>query len=198
MLKALARRFFPEFSAASRAAAHPPGGEFPTLEMTAQMLTAPSALMQLTLAEARVVVRYMRPKRMAQGTVFIREGDESNTDFMALILEGEVLVETIVVSRIQPMTVSVLGPGSMHGELGLLDGLPRSATCTASSDVSCAILTREGLLALLEDKPRLGAKLIMAIAMRIGDRLRDNTGKLRKFVQLTRMLQQELDHAVPH
>lgn len=201
MLKALARRFFPEFSAASRAAARPPGGEFPSLEMTAQMLTTPSALMQLTLEEARVVVRYMRPKRpkrIVQGTVFIQEGDERNTDFMALILEGEVLVETIVVSRIQPMTVSVLGPGSMHGEMGLLDGLPRSATCTASTDVSCAILTREGMLALLEDKPRLGAKLVMAIAMRIGDRLRDNTGKLKKFVQLTRMLQQELDHAVPH
>lgn len=179
-------------SALPRAVAEPRPDAFPTLEMTAHLLTTPSALMALTLEEAREVVRYMQPQRIARGTVFIREGDEVNTDFMALILEGEVLVESIVVSRSDPMTVTVLGPGSMHGEMGLLDGLPRSATCTAASDLSCAVLTRQALLALMDEQPRLGSKLIMAIAMRIGDRLRDNTSKLKKFVQLTRMLQQEL------
>ena len=165
-----------------------------TMAFAAEMLTAPSALMQLSLTDARVVVRYMRPRQIPQGTVFIREGDDQNTDFMALVLDGEVTVETILVSRVTPLTVTVLGPGSMHGELGLLDGLPRSASCTASSDVSCAILTREGMLQLLHDDPRIGAKLMMAMAMRIGDRLRDNTAKLKKFVQLTKALQQEIDH----
>jgi hypothetical protein len=39
---------------------------------------------------------------------------------------------------------------------------------------------------------------MMAIAMRIGDRLRDNTEKLKKFVQLTRTMQQEINHIRPH
>jgi CRP-like cAMP-binding protein len=108
-----------------------------------------------------------------------------------------VVVESIVVSRVSPITVTVLGPGSMHGELSLIDGLPRSASCTASSDLSCAILTRVGMLQLLKDDPQIGAKLMMAIAMRTGARLRDNTEKLKKYAQLTRAMQQEIDHLLP-
>lgn len=171
--------------------------EFPDLDVAAQLLTAPSALMQLSLAEAMVVVRYMRPVRFPAGTQFIKEGDLGNTDFMVLVLEGDVTVEGIVVSSVAPMTLTVLGPGSLHGELGLLDGMARSATCTASSDLSCMMMSREGMLQLLKDDAPVGAKLIMAIAMRIGDRLRDNTAKLKKFVYLTKALQQEINHLLP-
>lgn len=167
--------------------------DFPSAGMAAELLIAPSALMQLRLAEAQVVVRYMRPQRIAKGTVFIREGEEHETDFMALILDGDVLVDNIVISRDSPYTITVLGPGSLHGELGLLDGLPRSASCTAETDLCCAMLTRRGLLELLKDDPKVGAKLMMAIAMRIGDRLRDNTRKLKTFAALTKAMQQEID-----
>lgn len=171
--------------------------EFPDLEVAAQLLTAPSALMQLSLADAMVVVRYMRPVRFPSGSQFIKEGDLGNTDFMVLVLEGDVTVEGIVVSSVAPMTLTVLGPGSLHGELGLLDGMARSATCTASSDLSCMMMRREGMLQLLKDDAPVGAKLVMAIAMRIGDRLRDNTAKLKKFVYLTKALQQEINHLLP-
>ena len=171
--------------------------EFPDLDVAAQLLTAPTALMQLSLAEAMVVLRYMRPAHIPAGTQFIREGDQQNTDFMVLVLEGDVTVEGIVVSSVAPMTLTVLGPGSLHGELGLLDGMARSATCTASSDLSCMMMRREGMLQLLKDDAPVGAKLAMAIAMRIGDRLRDNTAKLKKFVYLTKALQQEINHLLP-
>lgn len=169
----------------------------PSVTLAAEMLTAPSALMQLSLAEAKVVVHYMRPQFIPEGTMFIREGESEDTGFMVLVLDGEVTVENIVVSRVSPITVTVLGPGSMHGELGLIDGRPRSASCTASTDLRCAILTREGMQQLLQDDPRIGAKLMMAISMRIGDRLRDNTEKLKKYVQLTRTMQQEIDRLLP-
>ena len=169
----------------------------PSFILAAEMLTAPSALMQLSLNEAKVVVQYMRPQFIPEGTMFIREGDDQDTGFMLLVLDGEVTVENIMVSRVSPITVTVLGPGSMHGELGLIDGLPRSASCTASSDVRSAILTREGMLQLLKEDPHIGAKLMMAISMRIGDRLRDNTEKLKKYVQLTKTMQQEIDRLMP-
>jgi CRP-like cAMP-binding protein len=171
--------------------------DFPALDAAAELLTAPSAMMQLSLAEARAVARYMRPRFIREGTVFIREGDAEGTGFMVLVLDGEVTVENIVVSRVSPITVTVLGAGSMHGEIGLIDGLPRSASCTASSDSRCVILTREAMLQLLKDEPEMGAKLMMAIAMRIASRLRDNTQKLKKYVQLTKAMQQEIDHLMP-
>ena len=171
--------------------------DFPTQARAAELLAAPSALVQLSLAEARVVVGYMRPRHIPAGTMFIREGDDHNTGFMVLVLEGDVVVESIVVSRVSPITLTVLGPGSLHGDLGLIDGLPRSASCTASTEINCAVLTRESLLQLLKDKPGIAAKLMMAIAVRMGERSRDNNDKLKKYVQLTKAMQQEIDHLMP-
>src|SRR5687768_15415181 len=114
-------------------------------DQAAGMLCAPTALMQLSHDEARAVVSHMRPHRIGEGTTFIREGDTADTGFMLLVLDGEVAVESIVVSRTQPITMSVLGPGALIGEMGLLDGAPRSASCTAMSDLRCAILTRDAL-----------------------------------------------------
>jgi CRP-like cAMP-binding protein len=166
-------------------------------DRAAEMLTAPTALMQLTPEEARVVVSYMQPRRIAEGTTFIREGDESHTDFMLLVLDGEVTIETIVVSRTQPITVTILGPGSLIGEMGLLDGAPRSASCTALGDLRCAMLTRAALNQLMEDDPLTAAKLIMAISIRIAERMRENQEKLKLYAQLTQAMNEEINELLP-
>ncbi len=57
-------------------------------DLAAEMLTAPSALMQLTHDEARVVVTYMRPHKIAEGVTFIKEGDTEDTDFSDSFAEG--------------------------------------------------------------------------------------------------------------
>ena len=131
-----------------------------TAELAARLLIAPTALFQLSLEEAMVVVSYMIPHRIPAGTTFINEGDLSDTGYMALLLEGEVTVENIVVSRRSPVTVTVLGPGSLIGEMGLVDGQARLASCTASTAVQCAILSREALEKLGGDAPRTAMKLM--------------------------------------
>lgn len=166
-------------------------------ERAAEMLTARSALMQLSHEEARAVVAYMRPHKIAEGVTFIREGDTEDTGFMLLVLDGEVTVETIVVSRTAPITVTVLGPGSLIGEMGLLDGSPRSASCIAMSDLRCAMLTRDGLNQLLNDDPRTAAKLMMAISLRIADRMRESQEKLKLYAQLTQAMNEEINDLMP-
>lgn len=163
-----------------------------TADLAAELLIAPTALMQLTLEDARIVVGYMQPKKVAKGTVFISEGDTSDTDFMMLLIDGEVTVETIIVSREQPMTVTVLGRGSLVGELALLDGEPRYASCTAASNLRCAILTRQALEHLMADKPTVAAKLMLAVSLRIAVRLRENAEKLKLYVKLTQAMEQEI------
>ena len=116
---------------------------------------------------------------------------------MLLLLEGEVTVENIVVSRIDPVTVSVLGPGSLIGEMGLIDGQARLASCTASTNVTCAILSRAALEKLSQDDPQTAAKLLLAVSMRIAERLRDTTEKVKRYSQLVQAMQQEIDHMMP-
>jgi CRP/FNR family cyclic AMP-dependent transcriptional regulator len=148
--------------------------------------------MQLTLPEARMVVRYMQPQILAKGTVFIREGDTRNTGFLMLLLDGEVTVETRVVSRVAPLVITLLGPGSLIGELGMFDGLPRYASCIAATQLRCAILTRESLNRLMQEDAGIAAKLLLAVSLRIGARLREVTGKLKLYVQLAQAMEQEI------
>jgi CRP/FNR family transcriptional regulator, cyclic AMP receptor protein len=166
-------------------------------ELAATLLTAPTALLQLSAEDAKIVVSYMQPKRIAEGTVFIKEGDAKDTGYMLLVLDGEVTVENIVVSRTSAVTVNVLGPGSLIGEMGLVDGEPRSATCTATSELRCAILTRSALEDLMTDEPAIGGKLMMAVSLRIAQRLRDTADKLKLYSQLTQAMQQEIDKLMP-
>ena len=90
------------------------------------------------------------------------------------------------------MVVNVIGPGHLIGEMGVLDGSPRSATCAAITDVAAAVLSRAALRRLLKADPAVGARLLLAISKRMADRLRETTRKLRTFAQMNKALQQEL------
>jgi CRP/FNR family transcriptional regulator, cyclic AMP receptor protein len=166
-------------------------------DLAANLLTAPTALMQLGPEDAIVVVSYMKPRLIAKDTVFIKEGEKLDTGYMMLVLDGEVTVENIIVSRTSPVTINVLGAGSLIGEMGLVDGEPRSATCTATSTVRAAVLTREALQELMNDRPEIGGKLMMAVSLRIAERLRDTSEKLKLYAQLTQAMQQEIDALMP-
>ena len=163
----------------------------------AELLRAPTALMQLSETEALTVVGYMRPRRFKAGTTIIRQGEADNTGFMVLVLGGEITVERLQASRTEPVTLSVLGPGSLIGEMALVDGEARSASCTASTDVTCAVLTREALETLIAEQPATAAKLMTAIAGRLAERLRESGQKLQVYARLVQTLQQQIDTLMP-
>jgi CRP-like cAMP-binding protein len=161
-------------------------------EVAARLLVTTSALDDLTLADAFKVVAYMRPKRIAAGTVFIQEGVIKRNDYMLLVLEGDVTVESELPGWQETMVVDVIGPGHLIGEMSALDGLSRSATCTATTEIYAAVLSRTALMRLLKDDPQVGARLLLAISKRMADRLRGITRKLCMFAQMNKTLQQEL------
>ena len=161
----------------------------------AALLSTEGALVELSAADAREVVSYMRPERIKAGEVVIREGESTRNDFMALVLDGEVTVENSVAAAHDSMVVSILGPGSLIGDMGIIDGGPRSATCTASTDLALAVLTREALTRLMDTHPSVAARLLLAMSKRIADHLRETNRKLMTFAQVSKALQQELDAA---
>ena len=176
------------FSGKSRA------GENVQIKAAALLITE-GALVELSAADAREVVSYMRPERIKAGEVVIREGESTRSDFMALVLDGEVTVENSVAAAHDSMVVSILGPGGLIGDMGIIDGGPRSATCTASTDLALAVLTREALTRLMDTHPSVAARLLLAMSKRISDHLRETNRKLMTFAQVSKALQQELDAA---
>lgn len=162
-------------------------------EEAAQLLLTPTALADMSEGDARTVTRFMQLKRVPADAVFIREGESGENDFMMLILEGEVAVENEVVPVEASMVISIMGPGNLIGEMGLMDGAPRSATCTAHSDLKVAVLTRDGLAQLINKNPAVAARFLLAISKRLSDRLREANRKVKTFAGLSRALQGELD-----
>src|SRR5262245_41287906 len=76
--------------------------------------------------EIEILARYMSCYLAPAGTEIIREG--SAGDFMLLIIEGSVEIVKLDGAGL-PKRVGMAGPGKMLGEMSLVDGEPRFASC---------------------------------------------------------------------
>ena len=193
-LTSLARRSVsPAMDATSVPPRNRPVDESPALAALAtELIRTPTALGQLTVEDARQVVAFMRMVSVPTGTVLFREGDTGSVNTMLLLLEGQVVVDTGQPGDPQSVEIAVIGPGSIIGEMSLLDGAPRSARCTAVSTVKAAGLSRGGLERLIEEHPRVAAKLMVGVAQRIADRLRSLGQQLLFYSQIAASLQAQL------
>ena len=159
---------------------------------TIELLQSSHALFALSAEEARCVVSYMREASYAKGATLLREGDGRDSELL-LLLDGEVSVDAGTDSASGSVQIASLGPGSLLGEVAMLDGGPRSAHCTALSPVRAAGLARKSFQTMLDTHPRVAAKLIIALSQRITERLRAMGQQLQVYGQLTASLQAEVD-----
>jgi CRP-like cAMP-binding protein len=67
----------------------------------------------------------------------------------------------------QEITLDVYGPGDVLGELGFLDGLPRSAGAITMTPATLLALRREDLQGKLEAHPRLAANIVDLLTTRL-------------------------------
>ena len=172
-------------------------GRFPEqARLAAELLRKLPALLGLSEADARCIVACMQLLDYAKGATLVREHDRVATGYMLLVLSGEVSVETTEPGdngRGDAVVISVLGAGSLLGEMALLDGEPRSTECTAVSPVQAAGLSRQGLELLIDQHPRVAAKLLAEVASIIAYRLRALSDQLHLYGRLTASMQGEID-----
>jgi CRP/FNR family transcriptional regulator, cyclic AMP receptor protein len=166
-----------------------------SLEEAAHLLASESALGNLSLSDARYILTHMRAKRVKADTVLIREGQRAGSDFMLLILQGDVLVESDMPGTHEQLIMTIVGAGHMIGEMSMFDDGPRAATCKAATELAVAVMSRASLKRLLHERPEVGVRFLLAMSKRLSDKLREANQKLRKYVSLTNTLQQEV-HAL--
>jgi CRP-like cAMP-binding protein len=167
-------------------------------EQAALMLMEMAPMSGITLDEAELILDAMRPVQVPADTLLCEEGDAEDTDFMMLVLDGQVRAETRNDAAAQDVVISIVGPGGLIGEMGVIDGGPRSAKCTALTDLKLGVLSREGLMKLLHQHPAAASRLLLMLSKGLVERLRESNRRLRTMSQLTRALQSELSavHAV--
>ncbi len=135
-------------------------------------------------AEIDGLARYLRCYRADIGAEIIREGDAG--DFMLLVIDGS--LEIIKLDpRGLPQRLAVAGPGKTLGEMSLIDGEPRFASCITLEPALFAVLDRESLTRVVAEEPRIGVKILMELLMLLNQRLRSVSGELMKCLDNQRL-----------
>ncbi len=133
--------------------------------------------------ELEGLAAYMRCFRVPPGSEIIAEGEPG--DFMLLILDGGVEIVKKD-GRGLPQRIATAGPGKTLGEMSLIDGEPRFASCVSLSQVDFAVLDRDSLSRLIAEQPRIGVKLMMELLMLLNQRLRNVSAQLMECMEARR------------
>jgi len=127
-----------------------------------------------------VLASYMDVYRVSPGETIIRERDGG--DFMLLVVEGGVdIYKTTLRGGQQHLTT--VGPGMTLGEMSMIDGEPRFATCIASDPTVFAVLHRDDMAKIILDHPALGSKILVKLVSMLSARLRQTSSKLLQYME---------------
>lgn len=109
--------------------------------------------------ELRHVAEISKIIEAPKGTVLTEMGKPG--DSFVVIIDGRAAVQT------QIGVGDPLQPGDLFGEMSLIDGEPRSATITATSDVRLLVVERSHFWRLLDETPELTRRILMVLSRRV-------------------------------
>ncbi|HYA21185.1 MAG TPA: cyclic nucleotide-binding domain-containing protein [Burkholderiales bacterium] len=122
---------------------------------------------------------FMQLYRAQPGQVIIHENDPG--DFMLLLIQGQVDVFKKG-RRDNDLRMTTILPGMTVGEMSMIDGEPRFATCVAKETSTFAVLTRDSMIKIILDQPKLGAKILIKLVTLLSQRLRQTSQKLLDYM----------------
>ncbi|HZP91735.1 MAG TPA: cyclic nucleotide-binding domain-containing protein [Burkholderiales bacterium] len=133
-----------------------------------------------TREDVERLVGFMQVYRANAGQMLIREGDVD--DYMLLIIQGHVdIVKADSHGKQQPMTS--VGPGAMLGEMSMIDGEPRFASCVANEPTTFAVISRDSMVQIILEEPSLGAKVLIKLVTVLSQRLRHTSSNLLHYME---------------
>ena len=112
---------------------------------------------------------------MDNGTFVFRGGDRGG--FMGLLIEGG--AELFKRDRtFGGQRIARISAGMIVGEMALVGGQSRSATCICTNQSTWAMLTRENFVRIIRESPPLSVNILRKIGMLLSRRLRQTSGDL--------------------
>ena len=109
-------------------------------------------------------------------SLLFNEGEHG--DYMLILVEGKLLINKKDSDSSEKLMAEI-GPGRIVGEMAILDGEPRSASCTVGGKpAQLLLMTRDAYLKLSSQHASLALKLTLQLARLLSQRLRMVSGKL--------------------
>ena len=131
------------------------------------------------LTEILLLSQFMQVYRTGPGVEIIREGEAG--DFMVFLIEGQ--IEVFKQDQWNaPRLMALIAPGESFGEMSMIDGEPRFASCIAAEPCMIAVLSRDSLARIILEQTTLGAKILMELVLMLSQRLRQTSTKLLAYM----------------
>jgi CRP/FNR family transcriptional regulator, cyclic AMP receptor protein len=109
--------------------------------------------------DLQTIARVVKDIDHSEGTVIAREGEPGVGLFVIVEGRAEVTIGGKVKTKLEP--------GDFFGEIALLDGGPRTATVTATTDVKLLGLTEWVFRGLMQEHPSIAIKTLQQMAGRL-------------------------------
>jgi diguanylate cyclase (GGDEF)-like protein len=120
--------------------------------------------------ERKKVKSFFTLIKFKKGDIVFRQGDKAR--FLFIVKKG--LVGSVAhLDDGNEMDMGRYSPGMFFGEMALTEGLPRTMTCTALSDVELLVINFIDFYRLIWTYPRIGAKILKAMTRHLIISLRD-------------------------
>jgi CRP-like cAMP-binding protein len=121
--------------------------------------------------ELRRIARISKVLEAKAGVALTRLGEPGDSFF--IIIDGRVGVQT------PAGTGTDLHACDFFGEMSLLDGEPRSATVTATTDIRLLVVERDNFWRLLDEAPEVIRRILVVLSRRVR-RLEQAANELRR------------------
>ena len=128
----------------------------------------PTFLADATVDDWAAVIDHCERRRFHRGDVVIQFGDVECS--LLIVLEGD--LETVAERRGRKRRLSPAPAGSVVGELGFLDGQPRSASVIAVTDGELLRMSVSSFESLAAVNPRVGRMMLFDLGRILACRLR--------------------------
>jgi sulfate permease, SulP family len=123
----------------------------------------------LTSSEIESIKYHTRPKTFERGKIIFSEGEAGRELFIVTKGHASAYLN-------QPdgrdIRLATFAPGSVFGELAILDAGPRSASLVADDEVTCYVLSDAQFAVLAKDAPGIAIKLLSGLGRELSKRLR--------------------------
>jgi CRP-like cAMP-binding protein len=123
-----------------------------------------------------------REQRFVSSESIFREGEIG--DRLYLVVDGQVRISRQI-PGIGEEALAVLKPGSLFGEMAVLDHGPRSTHATANSAVTCLTIYRSDFELLLQRDRDLACTVLRAVVRVLSARLRATNDSLQSFLAMS-------------
>ena len=136
----------------------------PQRDMRRAALRASPLFQAMQPEELDAILEFATERRVRRGQVVFQKGDTGSS--MMAVLSGRVRISAVNAEG-KEITLNVINPGQVFGEIALLDGQPRSADAGAIEDTALLVIERRQFMPFLESNQNLTIRMLVVLCERL-------------------------------